>query len=242
MTQRRSGGGEISSGFDERYLRDRYVQPQGRWRRIWQTLLPTVQVDRVYPDDDLRQWAVHAQGLGATVADFPTVTFIAGRDAAYVSRIDVWHSFTGVTVIDVNFLSIQTLLDGYNPFDGLPAPGNFLPWLWTADSTPYVQAKAVVSGGAALTQQTVLVDAIPIITVGPTYPMPNLQYVGGLLPTVIDLPRAVHLPLPTPWLYVAPFRGFYIQALPGFFVPGVAMNVAIWWSERPTRRSPTNVG
>lgn len=221
-------------------LRRRY-SVNSPFSSILDAFLPSVQVDRTWSSEDLDVYGMLVQApLRSASGGHLSCTLRTGETSALVRRVEFW--------LDSNSPALQSHLgfavhmitpsDAYDPFDR-DAFGSFFPWVQGGKRGGRLLnlPRAFGEAGTASALQTVTVNGVPIITIGPTIKFEQIFTIApiGGHPVLPNKP-GVFIDYQDPPLRLKPLQRLLVQF--AVFAPDPApntllLNVNFWWSERP---------
>jgi len=187
-------------------------------------ILPTVEIDKHYPDDTLDLWGMFSQAVGDAV-NLESCSLVAGAREVLVHRVDVWDEGTGsANGIDWHmFTPLQT----YNPV-GVAAQSVQFPWAQMKANTQDTGqlSRAFGLSGTAAGLQVVTINGVPVTSVGPVYSGQVFVVNTAVGTSPIKAWEAQNPPL-----RIKPFGILTVQVLQPTFVNHL-MNVNWWYTER----------
>lgn len=155
--------GRQLTAFTRRYRLGRYLT------NVLGTIIPTAQVDKHWQADTLDVFGLHAQVTGAAGAPFDYIAamLVAQEREVLVHRVNAWAITTGAVPVDLGF-HLFTPLQAYDPT--IVRTQIWFPWLQPATQTdPARLSRAFCLTGGNPVLQTVIINAVPFVSVGPRY-------------------------------------------------------------------------
>ena len=204
-------------------------------------IIPTVEVDKHWVADRLDIYGMLVQQpKDAVQTSIPACGLVAGSRELLVHRITCWPG-TGAGGSLAGFYDEQgfavhifTPNSAYNPF--ALSPGVFFPWMQTRQGIDSIVSLpgAFGIGGEALTSQTITVNGVPVVTIGPTLRFNKIRLIG-ITPAMIAQTAQGFWTYQDPPLRIKPFQTLAVQFVNAQTVAlfaGGTLNVNFWWSER----------
>jgi len=202
-------------------------------------VLPTVEVDKVRTLEQENIYGMFCQVTGDGV-NLGACQIGAERVELLVHQVEFWVDAITTRAPTVHlFTPLQT----YDPFD-VAGPTIFFPWFQgpavAPPGNPLGQATGALStavgrSGLGSALMSVIVNGVPVVAIGPTYPYERwTTFVGAGGGTMRKI-----WTFQDPPLRIRPFQNLTVQTLLGIMLgAGQPLNVNFYWSERSELSEP----